>query len=169
MRKFLTSVIALSAFMAFGVVARAASSAAVVYKAPTKTTVAPTGGLTGLSLTDLSTGEFDGEYPFYSPPFFAQPIPFKITGTSTYIAITVQMQDTFYTGDPTLSYVLIQGGKIATPPQTASFGITLGPGYDAAYTFVDTTPTTTGPATAIVTVTSGSQTIGTLETRLEIY
>jgi hypothetical protein len=169
MRKFLTSVIALSAFMAFGVVARAAGSAAVLYKATTTSMVAPVGGLIGLSLTDLSTGPFEGEYPFYAPPFFVQPIPVKVTGTSTYIAITVQMQDTFYTGDPTFSYVLIQGGKIVTPPQSSSFGVTITPGDVAAFTFIDKTPATTGPATAIVTVTSGSQTIGTLETHLEIY
>ncbi len=169
MRKFLTSMIALSAFTAFGVAAHAASSAAVVHKSTTPPPAAPIGGLTGLSLTDLSTGDFDGEYPFYSPPFFAQPIPFKVTGPSTSIAITIQMQDTFYSGDPSLSYVLIQGGQVVTPPQSVSFGQDIGPGYDAAYTFVDTTPTTTGPATAIVTVTSGSETIGTLTTHFYIY
>jgi hypothetical protein len=169
MRKFLTSMIALSAFMVFGVVASAASSAAVVYKAPTTSTVAPVGGLTGLSLTDLSTGIWEGAFPSYFPPFFLQPIPFKVTGTSTPFAITVQMQDTFYNGDPTFSYVLIQGGKVVTPPQSSSFGVTLSPGYDAAFTFVDTTPATTGPATAIVTVTSGSQTIGSMEAHFEIY
>ena len=169
MKKYLTSVFALSAFMVFSSAAHAAGSAAVVYKSPSTSAVAPVGGLTGLSLTDLSIGYFTGEYPFYSPPFFAQPIPLKVVGPGLSIAITIQMQDTFYAGDPTFSYVLIQGGKVVTPPQTTSFGQDLGPGYDAALTFVDTVPATTGPATAIVTVTSGTQTIGTMTLHFEVY
>ncbi len=163
MRKFLSSMLAVGACILVSGVASAANRApsAVVKKSTHPVKVAPVGAGYGLSLTDLTMGYFDGEYPGYEEPFFLQPIPLTTTVAGYPMVTTLQMQSTFYTSAPTLTYTLMQAGAVVDT-QTLVFPFDLVADEEAAGSFADTAPTTTGLCTLVVTVTDGSTTIGSM-------
>ena len=78
------------------------------------------------------------------------------------------MQDTFFAGYPTVNYTLVQGGVVVST-SSLTFPFELVPNEEALVYFLDTAPATTGPATIIMSVTNGSQTIGNMSLHIEIF
>jgi hypothetical protein len=169
MKKTITMFTVAAAMLFAGVSAKAAVKGFAVKgpvsSAPSK---APAGGGSGLTITSVLTGTFEGIDPQYGAGFVAVPYPQNTIAAGASIVSTCQMQDNFFSGAPTVNYVLIQGGAVV---QSASvtFPFDLVPNEEALAYFPDTAPSTTGPATIVMEVLDGTKVVGTSTVNIFIY
>jgi hypothetical protein len=84
------------------------------------------------------------------------------------VEITIQMQDNFFSGAPTVYYTLVQGGAVIQSGSVA-FDFDLVPNEEALAYFPETAPTTPGPATVIMEVYNGATLVGSSNYHIFIY
>jgi hypothetical protein len=128
------------------------------------------GGAAGLTVTAIAVGT-SGFYPCYNCagggdvdlPYEQNTIPAGVAMVSS-----IQMQDTFYSGAPTIEYAILQGGKVISSSYV-TFPFDLFPNEEALAYFPDTAPLTTGPTQVVMKVLNGSTVIGTSVYNIFVY
>jgi hypothetical protein len=120
----------------------------------------------GLTITGVSVGN-GADLPFFSPPYVGLPFLLDAVPAGSSIVTSVSLQSTIYSGEPTVNYDFIQGGKIVSS-SSVTFSSAFLPGYVGLAYFPDA-PATTGPSEVAVSVYNGSTLIATQVYLIDVY
>jgi len=121
------------------------------------------GGASGLTFTGISVGGSQF-YPCYNcagSGSVAVPYELNTVKGGSGIISTLQMQDTFFSGYPTVNYSMMQKGKVISS-SSVTFPFSLFPNEEALVYFPDTAPTTVGAAQVVMQVMDGSTVVGSM-------
>jgi len=174
MKKAVTMFTVASAMLLAGVSANAANHATPQVGVrgpllPVKTSQTPSGGASGLTITAITVGPNSGVVPGYYDGFILElPVEVNTVPAGEPIITTVQMQDNFFSGTPTIYYAMLQGGKVVSS-SSAVFSVSLSAGYVALQAFNDMAPLTNGPAQVLMELYDGSTKLASSTYNIFIY